>query len=818
MSFNPNEPCVLGVEWFPPFEDAPKLDGPRAGEIIIMDSTAAASSAQLWVNFANKAFDPTICVDVYEIDTYEEAERTTGIHRPDTDVRIVDAYGWGPFAPGSTDSDVYRAIDGATLTPGVWPNSGQDVTNNEFIHSIFGAGYDVRFRFASIAGAYTGRIVGVTLKARVNLFVWDEIVKGQRVTPYLRIDGAEYRGDASPFLSGVARSGHLVTATWPFNPATGGPWEIADIEAFDTGDSSAGWVVDPTGSSNNLATIMQGWMEITETSADNRVASGIFREVSGDLVEEERGWNRVHWTIPWNKAAGQQYVLHIYRSSGSGSCSLRRLIARPDEPGSHNDHYVAKPIYFERSDLLADIDDTVKPGGAAALIVTDNAGVPTADSQPYVSVNGDANLDCGGVDNYWPSMVNNGFHQLVTPGSNGTYGFLRALIRHNGEPTEGLDVSIKRESDDLLMSSTETIDPESLRKPRTGAQGWQIVEVEFATPAVLVSGTQYYIDFVGEPTWEVQVLSCGLINQGRPCGPPDGAEDVKWHGAADPLRIATIDRDQLTACATLHINGPALGSFTVTETTAATLPGVAACLRYALVEWTVPAVTGCDAEYVEIQRSDDGGGTWFTIAEDYSLVEEGSFADYESKRNVASIYRGRLRLVGGGIGTMSAEESVTIGHPCVGLILASNLLPDLAAFYIDVGGEREYVPVANVIEYQFENRDFAIEVHDLANKGDKFEARLVVGASDVAGPDAVGRGDMGVRPVTGGRAEFEDLLASVSPSRGAAVPYVAVMDEKGNRWFASIRVPSGLIRMDAIYTTDVQVREVTNTPYIVRIV
>jgi hypothetical protein len=45
------------------------------------------------------------------------------------------------------------------------------------------------------------------------------------------------------------------------------------------------------------------------------------------------------------------------------------------------------------------------------------------------------------------------------------------------------------------------------------------------------------------------------------------------------------------------------------------------------------------------------------------------------------------------------------------------------------------------------------------------------------------------------------------------VSYVCVRDEEGNRWFASINVPNGVVRnRRRLYVATVQIVEVTDTP------
>lgn len=817
VPFNPNEPCVVGAEWFPPFEVGQRLDGPRNGQCAVMTATDTDAAPEVWVAFQSKTGDPAIAVDIYEYGNYDESDTTTGIHRPTQDVRNINGYAWGAFAPAGTQTNIYRGIDSPTLTPGTWPNTGEPVTNNEFIFPIFGSGYEVTFRYGGIVGVYTGRICTVTLRAKVNLFVDSELIKGMRVTPYLKIDGQRYFG-ASKAFSSTAKAGHDLTASWDYNPVTGGPWTIADVEQFDAvgGSDSAGWIVDATGSSNNLATILQGWVEITESTPDNRVGAGVFHGVGAYNADVERGWNEAYMTMPWNKLAGTTYVLHFFRSSGTGSVGLRRLAARDAEPGDHNGHTVATPIYFTRTDRLASIDETDQRGHAISLVVTNGAGVPQTDSQPYESVGGDFNYDCG-ANNPWTTMLTQ-FEQLMTPSASASFGFARILLRTtDGAPPGDLTVGIYRESDDLLMSSLETITLGDLTDPTFDAQGWQVVEVEFATPASLVAATQYYvsIDDGGAGGWEVQVLSCGIINKVPPCGPPIGSQDTKWGGATDPLRINGTDEDALTACVTIHQLGPALSTFTVSTrtatdpTNACDLP-LGDCVQYAHLEWSLPEFGDCLPDFVEVQRSDDGGATWDVIAREYT-GEVFQFDDYESKRNTVTWYRARLRMIGGGVGVMSAGVSVTVAAPCCGLIFASNLLPSLAAFYVDTGDARSYEFVEHVEELEFQNRDYAVEVHELAYRGDRFTVNLAIGSGSPTP-------SLGVNTVSSpGRSAFDALLAAVRPNRGATVPYIAVMNENGDRWFASIRTPGGKVTLNRLHEAKATIREVTNKPYAVSI-
>lgn len=212
----------------------------------------------------------------------------------------------------------------------------------------------------------------------------------------------------------------------------------------------------------------------------------------------------------------------------------------------------------------------------------------------------------------------------------------------------------------------------------------------------------------------------------------------------------------------------------------------------------------------EIQRSDTVDTGWETIMLGNPSVS--GFSDFEARVGVVSSYRIREVNAYGFYGLWSSTVTATVTDPglvagCVGdghvLILTSNSRQDGSANlgYLSVweGGdtvdEGFTFPEAGWVQLQsMYNKDFYTAFRPLERGGDRFQRSVLVQAAAISAETL---------------ADFVDLRDLAWDT----VPYVCVRDEDGNRWFATIVVPSAHVRLNrSIYVATVDVIEVTDTP------
>lgn len=210
----------------------------------------------------------------------------------------------------------------------------------------------------------------------------------------------------------------------------------------------------------------------------------------------------------------------------------------------------------------------------------------------------------------------------------------------------------------------------------------------------------------------------------------------------------------------------------------------------------------------ELQRMDTVETEWKTImsATDMTTIE---FNDYEARVGIESSYRIRVvnsyDFTGPWSSTVTAtvpEPGVTIG--CEGghlLIFTSNERQDgslnLAYSSVWEGRVEEgfAFPEAQFVQLQaMYNRDFFVAFRPMERGGEQFSRTVLVQAAAIS-PETL--------------ADF----TSLRDMAWADVPYICVRDEDGNRWLATVLVPSGRVLRDRrLYMAPVDIIEVTDTP------
>jgi hypothetical protein len=208
---------------------------------------------------------------------------------------------------------------------------------------------------------------------------------------------------------------------------------------------------------------------------------------------------------------------------------------------------------------------------------------------------------------------------------------------------------------------------------------------------------------------------------------------------------------------------------------------------------------------------DSTGRTW-TLQGDAELVEgtPTSFNDFEARVGIITSYRIRAIDEYGFYGPWSSEVTATLTEPgvtigCDGghlLIFTSNERQDgsINLAYSSVWWDQQVTedfafPEANFkILQPMYNRDFFTAFSPLERGGEQFSRTVLVQAAAIS------------LPTLGDFRSLRDMAWE-------AVNYICVRDEEGNRWFATIGVPSGrVVNNRRLYLAPVQVAEVTDTP------
>lgn len=213
--------------------------------------------------------------------------------------------------------------------------------------------------------------------------------------------------------------------------------------------------------------------------------------------------------------------------------------------------------------------------------------------------------------------------------------------------------------------------------------------------------------------------------------------------------------------------------------------------------------------YYEMQRMDDVT-SWRTIMK-ASTPAVISFKDFEARTDMATSYRIRGVNYYGFVGPWSSTVSITVVSPGVSgscfnngehvMIFTTNERQDGSAnlaysnvWENEVTEEFSFAEAGFIQLQPMYDRDFFTAFRPRERGGDQFSRDLLVQAAAIA----------------------PETLSDFTSLRDMAwedVSYICVRDEEGNRWFASVNVPAGVVKnRRRLYLATIQVVEVTDTP------
>lgn len=427
-------------------------------------------------------------------------------------------------------------------------------------------------------------------------------------------------------------------------------------------------------------------------------------------------------------------------------------------------------------------------------------------------------------------------------GANFFYPWVRFYARRFGETTVPL----------RLDSTSPTVSGSGYSVSITAAEWdalpeildrWKEVTLRFpdATPPVMGSGwtPTWRWSATGEhkgSRWEVlgalapalSGLPGNLLNQAVPpvsqlgsatYGQPNAGTTVNmgWIPQYGPYVSATTDDNNADAVL-LFSQDPAPVSGFALSTLSQALTGIGqACdlnpvgiptaLSYHRLTWSSPAST---AFATELQRMDTVDTTWTTIMLSTNTSVTG-FNDYEARVGIASSYRIRRLNLYGFYGPWSSTVSGTITAPGVTvgvtgghvMIFTTNSRQNGSSnlAYLPIWESGQIVnenftfPEANTVVMQaMYGRDYVTTFHPTERGGEQFQRTILVQAAAIS-PETL--------------ADFTSLRNMAWDS----VPYICVRDEDGNRWFATIIVPSGqVVRGRRLYEASISVIETSAVP------
>jgi hypothetical protein len=398
-----------------------------------------------------------------------------------------------------------------------------------------------------------------------------------------------------------------------------------------------------------------------------------------------------------------------------------------------------------------------------------------------------------------------------------------------------------------IPASTSSITPAAFDALDEIVDGWKEVTLSFSSPPSMGTGTnpEWRWSAAGEAAgnrWEVLGAYAPALS-GVPgnllnlvpsphqlsiatYGQPVSGSQVQlgWMSGYAPPVSGTTEDATADAYLIFSYDMPPISGFTVSMGSQAVTGigldcGLNPCaiptaILYSQLSWT--AVTGSPAPVqIELQRMDSYDTTWRTImlANSYAVSGAPSFRDYEARIGLTSSYRIRPVARYGFNGPWSPTVTLNVPTPGVSggclnndahvLVFTSNEyqngLRNLAYSSVWEGSgaridETFTYPEAGFVQLQaMYDRDDFVSFHSTERGGIQFTRNVLVQAAAVAAPNL--------------------NIQSLRDMAWSSASYICVRDEGGNRWFATVTVPSShAVMRRRQQIAAITVTEVTQTP------
>lgn len=757
-NWNPNANTRLGPEWFPIVEGGITLDAASksACESIVQTASQVIGTERVAVG-AIPTRGGIYVLEVYDNETAVPANVATLTARPNEDVLTA---GWEE--DDDTVANMYLEIDESTIdvTDFIRPTQAAPIA------SVTANPYS--YRAATGGLSLTGkRILGVR-----NVIWYASTVAGvsARVRPGLNIGGAvQWGGIQSTSSSSATKAEHL----WLYNPGTSKPWTIADVQALDTTDELLiyGDHVFPF---NNVS-VFQAYCEVVVCD-ENRLAVGTLSDVGSALTAD--AWNEAAMLTPtggaWTKDGAGRHLYLLRRLTTSGALVVPTLDSG-EIPNPVSGFTPTLDSTYLYATAMGDAHSTV-----FGLIQRTTAPAESVDSISYFEA--DDALVFTGQD-----------AEMEITAVVGNYGRVVARAKSN-QATADLLIKVKRRSDNVQFGGTYTLTKAVVDALPDLGSGWRAIDV-LLSPVPALTATQFYVEFssaaagTGDDYWTVLALDTR-----------DQGNGATFGGTTDRALVNASEADRYDLAVTISTVPTAPADFAVTLVDQTLTGDGSDCVVEAYerphLAWTATVLAGAFTEY-QIDRSDDVGVTWARVR---VITTEATAAwdDSEALRGVSTCYRIRVVRSDGAISDWSPTVCVTPSPQCCEWAFTSNVDDSLNLAFSQEGYQIAYqfLDAEDVAYLEAYLRDYEIAISGTEDRGVTFDVPVVVQADQA--------------PSVEGVAVFDALRAL----QDADLPYVCVLDAKGNRFYADIRVPRGNANTAAnYYVALIRVIQVRGTPY-----
>jgi hypothetical protein len=748
-NYNPTATETLGPEIVPLGTAAATISAAAHAAAMSVLSLGAETINAVKLHLAKVDVGGTFALDIYPITTAIGAYGSTPsgegpfnsvTYVPNEDVTVTNITG----APTNTVGLRYQNLDGSGF---IGPDYIRPTTN--------GVATTYEARVASAAFAWRPVTVTIRFVAEVTS---PDVSEWFRVG--LNIGGTVYdQGTADAVTVGLI-SGLQVASQevmWAKNPATGLPWTAADIQSFDsTNEVLFTWNLG----SPSTATWLHEFQMVVQYDTETRVATGsavltatAVPAWTSFTVAAIAGGN-------WSKANATTYLYVLRRVSNAGSLQW-------SGPAYYGNSPVANFAAYEPGHAYGCLNYAAlnQPFGNKrwyGIIVRTSAPADSADSQVYADV---VATSVGGG-----TTVTTEFSNAAAK----NYAIIVIPVKYTVEPNQPMLVKIKRRSDNVQFGATVTLTVAEVDALPDLGNGWKRWQTQMGSVAGLAAATQYYVEFTSAATaglWQVANLS--TIGSG---------DALSFGGTTDRGTHLGTEQNYLDTAFTLSTLPATPAGFAVVlanqVVTSDASEGTASTIQYASISWTATALGVLFAQY-EIQRTEDGGTTWHTIA-NIALEATVLFKDFEGKRGTLTGYRMRVYRVDAAFSSWTSTVNVTPAALASDYwTFVSNENNALNCIFLKIAGAEYMFPEADEVElHPIYGGDYYVALQPTEDRGVQVEIMVVMSSLSTF--------NQSTNPL--GWALYTRLRAlATDPS----LSYVCVHDPYDNRLLAHLRVPTG---------------------------
>lgn len=777
--WNPNGPGVAGLEWpGAQFNTVGLSQATAYGAAIDSTVSQTVQSVDTLLIPAGGIVQPLVQCDVYDLANPVHAAQSLVLAKPVANTSV--GADWQKFTFGggysAYASDAYQAVDDIVSLA---DQLSTGLTDQLIYAGVNPASPSIIMFKAGNSNFWDGNTgaAGAVLGSR--RCCWVEVVATvqNRTTHSVRVDGYLQSGTT---IAG-SQSGPVVVGPQPstgygvervsfgfyMNPLSGGlSWNQVDA-AFLTDGSANSFGIGVTTKSG------AGEFAIVSLSLQFHVCLETRDRVGfGFGLTNSPVWAQFAMLSPfdfstsaWPKVSGHRY-LYVFSQIRGGAQVAYITPASTDGQaetpltGTHTAGVTLGPG-------LVPSQAQVEAQGQFPLLL-EVSGVASVDSNPYVSV----------VETKLGADGSATATQGISSESAQSYGILTVLAGVTSDGAGGavqnqpMTVTLKRTSDNATMLGPFTVLPTDI--PADGK--YHIVRVR-GTAVALSAAQAVYIECASTSTvgWKLPAI---YTRQGTML-----ATDAKAVLANAVTQGGTADRASGDNGAdfpswTIGVVPATPTGLTVTQgskTLSPSPPGGPAVLHWAQVDWTSTTL-GAAFGYYELQRFHQTTG-WNTIA--YVTSEASSyFNDLELQRNTSQAYRLRVVRADANFSDWTTQVAATITTPLdCDVILASNYRPDLAIAYQESGNAspvRTYTrrSAANAVIHEIVGRQAPVGFRPAIEGNADVHTRTFITAGQTSATDTVANTEIDSWA-------FKPLLALIE----STVPYVALLDGRGLRWY-----------------------------------